>query len=113
MPDEVKKRLQDSADKCIKSYEAWSKNKKDGAASEALQDAVHEIRKVASRLEIELAASERDESTQKPIPIPPHRDAGGRHQSADSGEEDSGNKKAKPKSSGKKSAPKKASGGDS
>jgi hypothetical protein len=73
--DEVEKRLKETGEACIKFYEAWRANQKDGAAREALQEAIHEIRKVASRVEIELAISERDEMAQKPIPIPPHRDA--------------------------------------
>lgn len=70
---EIKKRLQESGENCFKCYDAWTKDPKDQAAREALQDAVHELRKVASRLEIEIAVSERDEMASKPIPIPPHR----------------------------------------
>jgi hypothetical protein len=36
-------------------------------------EAVHELRKVAARLEIEMAISERNEVASKPIPIPSHR----------------------------------------
>jgi hypothetical protein len=75
MEEDIKKRLRESADACLSSYEAWNGNKKNSEAREALLEAVHEIRKVASRVEIELAISERDEMAQKPIPIPPHRDA--------------------------------------
>lgn len=71
--DEIEKRLRETSENCFNCYEAWQKNKKDSAAREALQDSIHELRKVSSRLEIELAISERDEMTQKPIPIPPHR----------------------------------------
>ncbi len=87
MSDEIKERLKETADNCVKSYEAWNKDKKDKGARSALQDAVHEIRKVASRLEIELATSERDQMTSNPIPVPPHRDARGRHQKPDNGPE--------------------------
>jgi hypothetical protein len=89
--DEIEQRLRESADTCFKSYEAWRKSENDSTAREALQDAVHELRKVASRVEIELAISERNEMAQKPIPIPPHRDARGRHQSAPDGDDDFGN----------------------
>lgn len=78
--DEIEQRLRDSADRCFKCYKAWRRNEKDTGAREALQDAVHELRKVASRVEIELAVSERKEMAQRPIAIPPHRDARGRHQ---------------------------------
>ncbi len=70
---EIKKRLQESGENCFKYYDAWTKDPKNPSAREALQDAVHELRKVASRLEIEIAVSERDEMASKPIPIPPHR----------------------------------------
>ncbi|MCB1530628.1 MAG: hypothetical protein H6853_05475 [Rhodospirillales bacterium] len=73
--DEIEKRLRQSADTCIETYKAWRKNEKDGKAREALQDSVHELRKVTSRVEIEMAVSERGEMSEKPLPIPPHRSA--------------------------------------
>jgi hypothetical protein len=83
MTDDIKGRLEDCSKACLESYNAWADNRKDSKASQDLQDAVHELRKIASRLEIELAASERDDNKQKHIPIPSHRDAGGRHQKTD------------------------------
>ena len=71
--DDIGQRLREAADNCIKAYEGWSGGKKNIPAREALQEAVHELRKVAARLEIDMAASERDEMTQRQIPIPPHR----------------------------------------
>ena len=85
MTDDIKARLQDTAANCLKAYEAWSENKKDGAARAVLQEAVHELRKVGARVEIELAVSDRDESNKKKIPIPAHRDSRNR-----SGEEEYG-----------------------
>lgn len=82
--DEIEKRLREGSEACYNCYEAWKKNQKDGKAREDLQEAIHELRKIASRLEIELAISERDEMAQKPIPIPPHRDAQRRGQSQES-----------------------------
>ena len=73
MTDDIKKRLQDSAETCVKNYEAWDKEKKNSELRENLQESIHELRKVASRLEIEIAVSERDNLSGKPIPIPPHR----------------------------------------
>ena len=70
--DELTTRLKNTSDECLKSYELWSQDKKKSDAREPLQDAVHELRKVAARLEIELAVSERDENG-KPMPIPGHR----------------------------------------
>lgn len=71
--DEIEQRLRTGADACIKSYEVWRSKEKDSSAREALLEAVHELRKVASRLEIEMAVSERNEMAGKPLPIPPHR----------------------------------------
>lgn len=73
MAEDIKERLSKASAECLKCYEAWSGNQKDDKARECLQDAIHELRKVSSRLEIELAISERDQMAQKPIPIPPHR----------------------------------------
>lgn len=73
--EETAQRLRQAADNCVKAYETWTASRKNLAAREALQDAVHELRRVSARLEIEVAASERDEMTQRQIPIPPHRSA--------------------------------------
>ncbi len=71
--DEIETRLKEAADDCIKAYESWSGQKKNQEARERLQEATHELRKVAARLEIEIAVSERDDMAARPIPIPPHR----------------------------------------
>lgn len=71
--DEVEKRLREVSDACVKAYLEWHTRKKDAESREALQDAIHELRKVSARLEIEIAVSERDEMQSRPIPIPPHR----------------------------------------
>jgi len=71
--DEIEKRLSETSEACIKSYAAWRKDPKESSSRESLMEAVHELRKVAARLEIEIAISERDEMAAKPIPIPPHR----------------------------------------
>lgn len=70
--DDIKTRLQECAAACLKSYEAWEA-KKGAETTETLQDSIHELRKVASRLEIEITLSERKNSSSKPIPIPAHR----------------------------------------
>ncbi|AGH98388.1 hypothetical protein [Micavibrio aeruginosavorus] len=85
--DEIDKRLRDTADTCIKVYETWAGNKKDLDAREKLQEAIHELRKVAARLEIEIATSERDQMASRPLPIPPHRSSRRR----DNGPEDDDN----------------------
>jgi len=88
--DEIEKRLRDTSEHCYNCYDTWQKNKKDSKAREDLNEAVHELRKVASRLEIELAVSERDEMASKPIPIPPHRASKRRGKNQDN-EADEGN----------------------
>ena len=70
---EIDNRLKEATANCMTCHDAWSKNQKDTAARDALMDAIHELRKVAARLEIEVAVSERDEMASKPIPIPSHR----------------------------------------
>jgi hypothetical protein len=71
--DEIEKRLRESTDACIKSFENWVKASKSLESREALMEAMHEVRKVISRVEIEIAISERDRLGSRPIPIPPHR----------------------------------------
>jgi hypothetical protein len=71
--DPIEQRLRETSDDCIKAYAAWNSGKKNAESREALMEAVHELRKVAARLEIELAVSERQEVTGRPLPIPPHR----------------------------------------
>ncbi len=70
---EIKDRLKEAADTCVASYDKWSSSSKDAAARESLLEAVHELRKVAARLEIEIAVSERRQAAADPIPIPAHR----------------------------------------
>lgn len=119
MDQEIDKRLRETSDACLKAYESWKTDKKNGDARESLQEAVHELRKVASRLEIEVAVSERDEMTQKPIPIPPHRDSNkrgrndddrGNRAHDDGGNQNSGGGGGKPRGRGR--GPKKAAGGE-
>ncbi len=81
--DKIEERLHDSSKKCFDCYEAWSKDNKDIKAREDLREAIHELRKVASRLEIDLAVSERGEITQKPLAVPSHRDSQRRDPSGD------------------------------
>ena len=71
--DEIEQRLTDTVANCIKAYQAWRHKTADLAVRESLQEAIHELRKVSSRLEIEIALSERDQMASRPIPIPPHR----------------------------------------
>ncbi len=71
--DEIQTRLQETSQNCLTAYNEWVEKKQDSKAQEGLGAAIHELRKVSSRLEIELAISERDQMTSKPLPIPAHR----------------------------------------
>jgi len=90
--DDIEKRLRDASDHCFKCYESWSKNQKDGKVREEMLDSIHELRKVAARLEIEMAVSERNEMASKPIPIPSHR-ASRKNQNQQQGDDSIGNMK--------------------
>ncbi|MAQ70881.1 MAG: hypothetical protein CL565_01675 [Alphaproteobacteria bacterium] len=125
MSDDIKQRLKDTSENCLKTYEAWADSRKDQALRESLQEAVHELRKVTARLEIEIAVSERKETKQKPLPIPPHRSSKRRGNNNDgnnelpsfisgdnndNGDDQKNNKTGK--SSGRRRTPRKKSGGD-
>lgn len=71
--NEIKDRLRQTTDACLSCYEVWDQDRKNSKNREDLLEAVHELRKVGARLEIEMAVSERDQMTNKPIPIPHHR----------------------------------------
>ncbi|MCI5060296.1 MAG: hypothetical protein MRY79_04405 [Alphaproteobacteria bacterium] len=101
--DDVKKRLEESTANCIKSYEAWSAKQTDLKARETLQEAVHELRKVASRLEIEMVVSERKKSANEPLPIPPHRSSSKGSGATESILPDNGNTSSDSGAGGKKS----------
>lgn len=119
--DDIQVRLKETSDACLKAYGEWQDKKKDSKAQEELHAAIHELRKVSSRLEIELAMSEREQMTSKPLPIPPHRaNARKRHDddnnngSSNNQDKGKGNKPTVEKKDIKRrrSAPRKKSGGD-
>ncbi|MCB1682452.1 MAG: hypothetical protein H6858_00995 [Rhodospirillales bacterium] len=93
--DDILKRLQETSQACAKTYEEWRSKKNDSKAQESLQGAIHELRKVASRLEIELAVRERQDIASKPIPIPSHRSS---KESVPEGEDDHQNFQSPPRS---------------
>ena len=112
--DEIAKRLSETSAQCLAALDTWAKDKKNGEAREALNESVHELRKVASRLEIEMAVSERDEMTQRPIPIPAHRD-GRKKQNNNNGntkDENAGNENKKPRNNRRNGPKKQAAGGE-
>ncbi|NCO02832.1 MAG: hypothetical protein GW903_01410 [Alphaproteobacteria bacterium] len=69
-------RIQEKGAACISAYEAWDSEKKSADKRENLQETLHELRKAIARVEIEIATSERDASSSKKLPIPPHRSQG-------------------------------------
>lgn len=86
--DKMKERLQAGAENCIKQYEAWRKKESDSEAREALRESIHELRKIASRLDIEMAVSERGEMSTKRIPIPSHKASKGDQKKSESHDQD-------------------------
>jgi hypothetical protein len=76
--DDIKQRLQETSQNCFTTFEAWSTDKKSEQLQEDLQNAIHELRKVTSRLEIEVAVNERSKVSQNSMDIPSHRSRGGR-----------------------------------
>jgi hypothetical protein len=71
--DDIQQRLKDTSDECVKALAVWLSGKQSPVAREGLLEAVHELRKVAARLEIEMAVSERSEQSHRPMAIPSHR----------------------------------------
>lgn len=71
--EDIEQRLKETTADCIKCYEVWGQDKQNEEARENLAEAIHELRKVASRLEIDIALSEREQMSGKPISIPSHR----------------------------------------
>ncbi len=71
--DNIQERLKETSQICLDAFISWETKKKDLKAQEELHAAIHELRRVSSRLEIELAMSERSQVTAKPLPIPAHR----------------------------------------
>lgn len=71
--DDIQTRLTETSQNCLVAYESWDEDRQDKKAQEELHAAIHELRKVSSRLEIDLAVSERNQSTAKPLPIPAHK----------------------------------------
>lgn len=70
---EITDRVRKATDECLGKYESWISNKGDHKSREEMLDALHELRKAAARLEIEMAISERDRLGNNPIPIPSHK----------------------------------------
>lgn len=66
--DEVEARLREKAKGCLGAYRAWRQSPNE-TSMQSLSDAVHELRRVLARIEIEMAATRREEHSVRPIPI--------------------------------------------
>ncbi|TWB40570.1 hypothetical protein [Nitrospirillum pindoramense] len=64
-------RMTAAAQRSAEAYTAWKANPEGGM--QGLTDALHELRKVIARMEIEMSASRKEEHAARPIPIPYHR----------------------------------------
>ena len=102
--EDIKQRLKETSANCLKSYETWE-GKKGSDSREALQESIHDLRKVASRLEIMIAISERESMSEKPLPVPTHRSNSKNKGAVESILPDNGNTEDKP------SGDKKSNGG--
>lgn len=72
--DATEGRLRETARGCLSAYRGWRQGPGENTL-QGLSDAVHELRKVLSRIEIDMSASRREEQAIRPIPIPAHRSA--------------------------------------
>ena len=72
--DAVEARLRETARGCLVAYRGWRQATGE-ASTQSLNDAVHELRKVLARIEIDMSASRREEQGLRPIPVPAHRAA--------------------------------------
>ena len=101
---DLQDRLKEASEKCLTAYEAWGADNKKMDERETLQESIHDLRKVVSRLEIEIAISERDKVNSKPLPIPSHRSQnkqdGGNESILPDGGHTEGNSKSGAKSNG-------------
>ena len=69
----IEERLKNNTSELFEALEAWRDAKLDDEARQRLRDTIHELHRIAARLEIDMAVAERDEQAKKPIPIPGHR----------------------------------------
>lgn len=65
-------RLANATTRSAAAYTAWKANPGE-VGMQSLTEALHDLRKVIARMEIEMSASRKDEHAARPIPIPFHR----------------------------------------
>ncbi len=87
--DEINKRLSDAAQKCMASYDSWRKDQSAAEVREALNEALHELRRATAALEIEMIRQERATPGGRNIPTPGHRAMRRREGGEGGGEDDS------------------------
>jgi len=54
----MKSRITEASQNCIETFEAWDSNKQSQSAKTNLLAALHELRRIAARVEIDIAHSE-------------------------------------------------------
>jgi transposase-like protein len=67
-------RMAEAAQGAAEAYRRWRAGPGE-VPMQSLTDALHELRKVIARMEIEMSATRKDEHAARPIPIPTHRAA--------------------------------------
>ncbi len=72
--DATEARLRETARACLVAYRGWRQGPGE-VSVQTLNDAVHDLRKVLARIEIDLSTSRREEQGMRPIPVPAHRAA--------------------------------------
>ncbi|MDR3519178.1 MAG: hypothetical protein P4M00_25570 [Azospirillaceae bacterium] len=72
--DAVEARLRDTARSCLVGYRGWRQQPGENSI-QALQEAMHDLRKALARIEIDISMALRNEHVARPIPIPTHRAA--------------------------------------
>lgn len=72
--DATEGRLRETARAALIAYRSWRQTPGE-TSIQTLGDAVHELRRVLARIEIDMSASRRNEQAARPIPIPWHRAA--------------------------------------
>jgi hypothetical protein len=72
--DATEARLRETARACLVAYRSWRQGPGE-VSVQTLNDAVHDLRKVLARIEIDMSASRREEQGMRPIPVPAHRAA--------------------------------------
>lgn len=65
-------RMTVAASRAAEAYTAWKTNPGE-VGMQSLAEALHDLRKVIARMEIEMSASRKQEHAARPIPIPYHR----------------------------------------